>query len=198
MENSLIDHVFNKNKIRTVIIDDNHEQPLFVAIDVAKALGYKRPNDAVNQFCDDAAIHRPIIDALGRAQETRVIPEPDVYRLIFNSKLKSAREFQNWVFTDVLPKIRKTGAYVYEKKIDELSQRLRDVGVRDAVLLAAKNAIFMHLSGTNKIHGVATKELTKIVRAKTGATDHEFITALSISYNRNIIRNGRDGWVLAK
>lgn len=94
--------------IRTVIID---EKPYFVASDVAKALGYARPNDAINQHCRATVKHR-IIDSLGREQETNIIPEGDVYRLIVKSKLPTAEKFESWVFDEVLPQIRQTGGYI--------------------------------------------------------------------------------------
>ena len=57
------------------------------------------------------AKHHPIADRMGRCQEMRVITEPDVYRLVFGSKLETAERFQDWVFSEVLPQIRRTGAY---------------------------------------------------------------------------------------
>lgn len=92
-----------------IIADGEH--PLFVAKDVAQALGYADTVNAIKQFCRGVVKHHPIVDALGRTQEVRVIEEPDVYRLIFGSKLESAQKFQDWVFEEVLPAIRKTGAY---------------------------------------------------------------------------------------
>lgn len=95
----------------------NKETPLFVASDVAKALGYKRPNDAINQHCKGATVKHRIIDRFGRDQEMRVIREPDVYRLVTNSKLPAAQKFENWVMEDVLPSIRQTGSYEIPKDI---------------------------------------------------------------------------------
>ena len=53
----------------------------------------------------------------GGMQKVRVIYEPDLYRLIFGSKLKSAIKFQNWVFEEVLPKIRQQGYYSSNQKV---------------------------------------------------------------------------------
>ena len=95
----------------TVRIIADGEHPLFVAKDVAQALGYADTVNAIKQFCRGVVKHHPIVDALGRTQEVRVIEEPDVYRLIFGSKLESAQKFQDWVFEEVLPAIRETGKY---------------------------------------------------------------------------------------
>lgn len=101
--------VFEGNEIR--VIEEN-STPLFVASDVAKVLGYKRPNDAVNQHCKGATVKHRIIDGLGREQEMRVIRESDVYRLVINSKLAVAEKFETWVMEEVLPSVRKDGGYI--------------------------------------------------------------------------------------
>ena len=100
---------FQDHTVRVVLDDDNH--PMFVAKDIATILGYADANKAINTHCDGAVILRTISDSLGRSQEMRVIYEPDLYRLIFGSKLPSAQHFQNWVFEEVLPSIRAKGAY---------------------------------------------------------------------------------------
>lgn len=80
---------------------------LFCAKDIATALGYKDPVNAIKQHCRGVAIHHPIIDQLGREQSARFITEGDVYRLIASSKLPSAVKFESWVFDEVLPAIRR-------------------------------------------------------------------------------------------
>lgn len=99
---------FEGAPVRVVSTDPNH--PEFVAADVAKALGFKRPNDAITQHCKGAAKYRTL-QTEGGQQKIRVIQEPDLYRLIFGSTLESAKRFQDWVFEEVLPTIRKTGGY---------------------------------------------------------------------------------------
>lgn len=112
--------IFNNPKfgeLRTLEIDG---EPWFVANDVAIALGYKRANDAVNQHCKGAAKYRPIKDAMNRIRDTRIISEPDLYRLIINSKLESAEEFERWLMEEVLPAIRKHGAYLTPEMIEKV------------------------------------------------------------------------------
>lgn len=96
-------------KVRIIMIDD---KPWFVASDVAKALGYKRPADAINTHCKKVNKFTQYCGTLHRPPTIiNIIPESDVYRLIFGSQLPSAEEFQNWVFEVVLPPIRETGMY---------------------------------------------------------------------------------------
>lgn len=88
-----------------------HEnQYLFAGKDVAKALGYKRPENAVTQHCK--GILKLGIPSAGGMQETRFITEGDVYRLIIRSKLPGAQRFEKWVFDEVLPDIRKKGMFI--------------------------------------------------------------------------------------
>ena len=115
MNNELI--AFTKEEfgtVRTMIIDG---KPYFCASDVAKALGYKRPNDAVSQHCRATVKHSTHIS--GKMQEINFIPEGDIYRLIMRSKLPSAEKFESWVFDEVLPQIRKHGAYMTENTIEK-------------------------------------------------------------------------------
>lgn len=99
---------FANHEVRVVTIDG---EPHFVAKDVAVALGYADTINAIKTHCRGVAKHHPILDALGRTQQARVIGEADVMRLIVSSKLPAAVEFERRVFEDILPTIRKTGSY---------------------------------------------------------------------------------------
>lgn len=106
--------IFNNEEfgqVRTVEIDG---KPYFVANDVARALGYAVPKDAVARHCKGALKRRYLTE--GGNQEMKVIPEGDLYRLITHSKLESAERFERWVFDEVLPTIRKTGSYEMPKQ----------------------------------------------------------------------------------
>ena len=98
---------FENNEVRTMIVND---EPFFVANDVAKTLGYANASDATNKHCKKGFMAWGS-DSLGRQQQFKLIPESDVYRLVFRSKLPEAEKFENWVTEEVLPSIRKTGAY---------------------------------------------------------------------------------------
>lgn len=98
---------------------------LFKAKDVAVALGYSDPAKAVRMHCEGVAIlSTPYENQHGTISltPTKFIPESDVYALIFGSKLPGAKEFRRWVFEEVLPCIRKTGAYM----TDEVQARAID------------------------------------------------------------------------
>lgn len=102
--------------IRTVLIDS---EPYFVGKDIAVALGYSKPLNALATHVDeDDSLKWGIIDSVGRSQNTTVINESGLYSLIFGSKLDSAKEFKRWVTSEVLPSIRKHGMYASEDTIE--------------------------------------------------------------------------------
>lgn len=89
---------------------------LFCGNDVAKALGYARPKDAIAAHSKGAVKRRLLSN--GGKQEFVFIPEPDLYRLIFGSKLPTAEKFTDWVTKEILPAIRKTGVYLTDKALE--------------------------------------------------------------------------------
>lgn len=105
---NIVPYSFDGANVRVIEISGETH---FVGKDVADALGYANASDAMNDHCRGVAKRYPIPDALGRLQETRIISESDMLRLIVNSTLPAAARFERWVFEDVLPSIRKTGSY---------------------------------------------------------------------------------------
>jgi len=108
-------------EVRTIEIEN---KPYFVANDVARALGYASPKDAVTRHCKGALNHRYLTN--GGEQEIKVIPEGDIYRLIIRSNLPSAERFESWVFDEVLPAIRQTGGYQIPQTYAEALRQLAD------------------------------------------------------------------------
>lgn len=105
--------IFNSPDFGTVRTLDNDGTVLFCGADIAKALGYSNPSKALNDHCKgDLTKRYPITDSLGRTQDAIFIPESDLYRLVFGSKLPTAEKFTDWVTETVLPSIRKHGAYM--------------------------------------------------------------------------------------
>lgn len=109
-------------QVRTIEIDG---KPYFMASDVAKALGYARPNDAIQQHCRATVKYR--IPISGKMQDVNFIGEGDMYRLITHSKLESAEHFESWVFDEVLPTLRKTGSYEMSKQKEDKKEKLPSV-----------------------------------------------------------------------
>lgn len=101
-------------KIRFVKINGKE---LAVGRDVAIALGYSNPRDAIKRHCKGVVKHDGCKE---KGQMVALLSEGDIYRLITNSQLPSAEKFESWVFDDVLPAIRKHGMYVTEATVDKM------------------------------------------------------------------------------
>lgn len=100
---------FENSQVRTL---GSAESPLFVAIDIAKALGYQNLVRSVNDHVDPEDLTKQeITDSMGRKQTVNCVNESGLYALIFGSKLENAKRFKRWVTNEVLPTIRKQGRY---------------------------------------------------------------------------------------
>lgn len=124
---------FNSHNIRVMEIDGD---PWFIASDVAKVLGYRKPGLAVQDHCKGAAKHS--ILTKGGRQSATIIPERDVYRLIMRSKLPSAEAFEEWVVGTVLPAIRKDGGYVRGEENVETEEDIMEMSLRTMDMLRKK------------------------------------------------------------
>lgn len=103
--------IFNHADFGEVRTLDENGTVLFCGGDVAKALGYQNPSRDVQRHCKNI-VSRCTTDSVGRQQEMLFISESDLYRLVFRSKLAGAEKFTDWVTQEVLPSIRKHGAYM--------------------------------------------------------------------------------------
>ncbi len=111
MNNEMTPFCFGDNLVR--VVKDSENNPWFIGKDVALALGYERPADAISAHCKYPRILKvgeiPTLNIPPRGLS--IIPESDLFRLIMKSKLDSAEIFQDWVVEEILPTIRKTGTY---------------------------------------------------------------------------------------
>lgn len=103
--------IFNNSEfgqIRTVIVDS---EPMFCLADVCKALEITHITDVKNRLKQDGVGTAEVIDNIGRKQNATFINESNLYKTIFQSRKESAERFTEWVTSEVLPSIRKTGSY---------------------------------------------------------------------------------------
>lgn len=101
---------FNFKGANVRVITEDDGTPWFVGRDVCDLLGYTNSSKAMGDHCKGVTKRYPLQTA-GGVQELRVLSEGDTLRLIVNSTMPAAQEFEAWVFDDVLPTIRKTGSY---------------------------------------------------------------------------------------
>lgn len=119
-------------EIRTITKDN---ETYFVGKDVAKALGFANPRDAIATHVFDEDKGVDTIDTLGGKQSMTVINESGVYALVFGSRLESAKRFKHWVTSEVLPSIRKNGGYIAGQ------ETMSDDELMAKALLVANNKI---------------------------------------------------------
>ena len=110
-------------QVRTVEIDG---KTYFVGKDVANALGYSNPRDAILRHCKGVVKHDSFKEG---GQEVALLPEGDIYRLIIKSQLPSADKFERWIFDEVIPQIRQTGGY--QKKLSPREMMRIQLGMID-------------------------------------------------------------------
>lgn len=117
--NQLQNFNFNGAQVRALTINN---EPYFVGKDVAEILGYKNTRDALNKHVDSEDKNIVAIrDGIKKGNPNQtVINESGLYSLIISSKLPSAKQFKHWVTSEVLPAIRKHGAYMTDQKAEAI------------------------------------------------------------------------------
>ena len=168
--------IFNNPEFGEIRTIEENGKVLFCGSDVAKALGYKRPADAVTAHCKGSVIRR--LPTNGGEQPVKFIPEGDIYRLVIKSELPGAEKFESWIFDEVLPSIRKHGGYianqenmtpeelmakalmVAQKTLAERDARISALTVENQIM-APKAAYFDDLVDRNLLTGLreTAKEL---------------------------------------
>lgn len=189
--------IFNSEEfgdIRTAEIDG---KPYFVGTDVAKALGYNNPRDAVSRHCKGVA-KRDTPTSSG-IQSMSYINEGDLYRLIMKSKLPSAEKFESWVMDEVLPTIRKTGSYQkplttveqiqviatgfldHEERLNRLENTMTiDYAQQESIRDLVSSVVIAHLGGKESN---AYKEIGKKVFAEC---NRDIKTYFAVNARNNI------------
>ena len=167
-------------QIRTVTVNG---AVLFGGKDVAIALGYTNPADALTRHCK-GVVNRYPLETPGGIQQIRFITEGDVYRLIVSSHLPAAEKFEAWVFDEVLPSIRRHGLYAIDEILDndELleqaltrlrAERVKRLTAEQALLEAAPKVSYydivlqsptlMPITAIAKDYGLSAKKLNRLL-----------------------------------
>lgn len=138
-------------EVRTI---EENGAVMFCGSDVAKALGYSNPRDAISRHCR-GVVKRDTPTESGM-QEMSFIPESDLYRLVFGSKLPTAERFTDWVTEEILPTIRKHGAYMTPDTLDRMISS-PEFGIKLLTALQAEREQRVRLE--NKVTADAPKVL---------------------------------------
>ena len=110
---------FENSEFGSIRIVEIENEPYFVGKDVADVLGYNESNKAISRHIDEEDRMKHPILSTGGIQSSWVINESGLYSLILSSKLPTAKKFKRWVTSEVLPSIRKHGAYMTSATIEQ-------------------------------------------------------------------------------
>ncbi|MCZ3875982.1 phage antirepressor [Lactobacillus mulieris] len=184
--------------VRTVLIDG---EPYFVGKDVADVLGYKKPENAVANHVDEEDKTTTLIQGTGSnyKSKTVIVNESGLYSLILSSKLPTAKKFKHWVTSEVLPAIRKHGAYMTDEKAfdvvnnksglaDLLQQAADQLKQKDIQIAELKpKALFADSVATSN-STILVGELAKILRGN----------GIEIGQNRLFDWLRKNGYLISK
>jgi prophage antirepressor-like protein len=141
---------FGDAEVRTTLING---EPWWVARDVCGILGLADGRKSVELLDTDERNTVPVIDTIGRMQDTTVVNESGLYALIFKSRRKEAKYFKKWVTSEVLPAIRKTGGYTLAPVArDPVHEVDRMAGMMNQLLPALSGRI-LEVAGTVERQG---------------------------------------------
>ena len=147
--------IFENSEFGAVRVVDVNGEPWFVARDVASALGYVDTTQAIRMHCEKAKDFRGV-EMTATATPMKIIPEEDVYALIFGSHLESAKQFRRWICDEVLPAIRKHGGYLHKggSARNMPTQRCIDAGwmeIKEGTRIGSSGEC--HITRTPKVTG---------------------------------------------
>jgi hypothetical protein len=167
---------YEDRAVRTVLID---EAPWFIAKDVCDVLGIQQSGHTFDEF-PETEKGRYTIPTPGGKQEMLTVNEPGLYRLIFQSRKPEAERFKTWVFTEVLPRIRRGEGAVSD--IYSLFSDCRDMTIKRVNKLLYYFALTPPLSNTDiaVLTGYSDSNITYLRKRVTPAAAREAVTRLGI------------------
>lgn len=112
--------VFENPEFGEIRIVPINNEPWFIGSEIAKILSYTNPSKAIRDHVDPEEKLTERIVLAGQGRDVTLINESGLYSLILSSKLPTAKRFKRWVTSEVLPAIRKHGAYLTEQKVEEI------------------------------------------------------------------------------
>ncbi|MGN1358645.1 MAG: Bro-N domain-containing protein [Bacilli bacterium] len=176
-----------KNKelgeVRTLTINS---EPYFVAKDVAKILGYSETNALTKRLDNDEFISDKLE---GMNMKSILLNESGLYNAIFGSKLESAKKFRKWVFHEVLPSIRKHGAYITEELLadnEKLQDTISQLQLDSKMIKEEKEEL------QNEVYKLRTERHMPSVVCLKAKTDESYLPDLALQLTRLYIKDHDD------
>ena len=193
MEQQAQIQIFNNTEFGEIRSMEIGGEPWFVGKDVAAALGYSKTRNAIARHIDEEdKKDAPIQGDLGGTQSMTIINESGLYSLILGSKLEGAKRFKRWVTSEVLPAIRKTGAYAVNSKAAEI--KMRELRVKEmnaqARLINAQVRQLKMLGKERGVSQIAVDTLAvKAAEQVTGQDLGEYLPKTEKTYSASEVGN---------
>jgi prophage antirepressor-like protein len=176
----VIDFSFNNLNVRTAL---KNSDVLFCLADVANCLNIQTSSKIINRLDKDGVYSIQVTDTLGRQQEANFISEPNLYRVIFRSDKPEAIKFQDWVFNEVLPALRKNGEY--KMGIEDCGRKNNGVDVNDGNVNINDNIEINNNANINDINNTPTNTLAdNKPKHLTLTPDQDGFSSLSICFSK--------------
>lgn len=150
-------------QIRTAMSDNN--EPMFCLADVCNALGLNQPSRVKTRLSENGVTTIKVIDAMNREQQASFINEPNLYKCIFQSRKAEAEIFQDWVTSEVLPTIRKTGGYLATKADDTPEEIMARALTIAQTTLARRDERIAQLQATNEDQALRIEQQEEQLKA---------------------------------
>ena len=186
--------VFNNTEFGEIRSMTINGEPYFVGKDVAAALGYTNTRKALADHVDneDKKDGVTIRDSIGRDQKPIVINESGMYSLILSSKLEGAKRFKRWVTSEILPSIRKTGAYATDSAAAEYKARelrIKEMNAQARLINAETRRLTVLQKGKGLSQVAVDTLAVKAVERVTGKDLGDYLPQVEKTYSASEIGN---------
>ena len=185
--------VFNNTEFGEIRTMEINGEPYFVGKDVAEALGYVKARNAIAKHVDDEdKKDAPIQGDLGGTQNMTIINESGMYSLILSSKLEGAKRFKRWVTSEILPSIRKTGAYATDSAAAEYKARelrIREMNAQARLINAETRRLTVLQKGKGLSQVAVDTLAVKAVERVTGKDLGAYLPQVEKTYSASEVGN---------
>ena len=171
-------------EIRTVVINN---EPYFCLKDICEVLGLNQISRVKSRLKEDGVTTSKVIDNLGRTQQANFVNESNLYKVIFQSRKESAERFTDWVTSEVLPAIRKTGSYQLPMNpMEQIKMIAGGVLQIDERLTKLENTMTIDYAQQQSITKAVNKAVTKVLGGKQSNAYQEVGKKVFAECNRDI------------
>ena len=186
--------VFNNTEFGEIRTMEINGEPWFVGKDIATALGYAKPENAVSNHVDSEDKTSTLIQGSGSNYKSKaiIINESGMYSLVLSSKLEGAKRFKRWVTSEILPSIRKTGAYATDSAAAEYKARelrIREMNAQARLINAETRRLTVLQKGKGLSQVAVDTLAVKAVERVTGKDLGDYLPQVEKTYSASEIGN---------